>query len=49
LTDRLEELLPNTRRVEIPDASHSMHDENALAVNEAILAFLGRQRGGQLA
>ncbi len=42
LTDRLEELLPITERVEIPDASHIMHEENAPAVNEAILGFLGR-------
>ncbi len=44
LTDRLEELLPIVERVEIPDASHMMHVENAPAVNEAILGFLGRQR-----
>ncbi len=45
LTDRLEELLPKVERVEIPDASHIMHEENPPAVNEAILGFLGRQRG----
>ena len=44
LTDRLEELLPNKERVEIPAASHVMHEENAPAVNEAILGFLGRHR-----
>jgi len=44
LTDRLEELLPIVERVEIPDASHAMHEENASAVNEAILGFLGRHR-----
>lgn len=43
LTDRLEELLPNVERVEIPDASHIMHEQNAPAVNEAILAFLRRR------
>jgi pimeloyl-ACP methyl ester carboxylesterase len=42
LTDRLEELLPNVERIEISDASHIMHEENAPAVNEAILAFIGR-------
>jgi pimeloyl-ACP methyl ester carboxylesterase len=42
LTDRLEELLPNTERVEIPAASHVMHEENAAAVNQAIVGFLGR-------
>ena len=45
LTDRLEELLPIVERVEIPNASHVMHEENAPAVNEAIVEFLGRQRG----
>ena len=44
LTDRLEELLPIVGRVEIPDASHAMHEENASAVNEVIIDFLGRHR-----
>jgi pimeloyl-ACP methyl ester carboxylesterase len=44
LTDRLEELLPIVERVEIPGASHGMHEENAPALNEAILGFLGRHR-----
>ena len=44
LSDRLEELLPIVGRVEIPDASHAMHEENASAVNEAIVGFLGRHR-----
>lgn len=44
LTDRLEELLPSVERVEIPGASHAMHEENASAVNEAIVGFLGRHR-----
>ncbi len=44
LTDRLEELLPNTERVKIPAASHLMHEENAPSVNEAIVGFLGRHR-----
>ncbi len=44
LTDRLEELLPIVERAEIPDASHAMHEENASAVNEAIVGFLGRHR-----
>jgi pimeloyl-ACP methyl ester carboxylesterase len=46
LTDRLEELLPIVERVEIPDASHIMHAENAPAVNEAIVGFLGQHRLG---
>ncbi len=44
ITDRLEELLPTVERVEIPNASHLMHEENAPAVNEAIVEFLGRHR-----
>jgi pimeloyl-ACP methyl ester carboxylesterase len=44
LTDRLEELFPSVERVEIPNASHIMHEENPAVVNEAILGFLGRQR-----
>jgi pimeloyl-ACP methyl ester carboxylesterase len=44
LTDRLEELLSNRERVEIPAASHVMHEENAPVVNEAIVEFLGRHR-----
>ena len=46
LTDRLEELLPIVERVEIAGASHAMHEEAAAAVNEAILGFIGRHRGG---
>ncbi len=42
--DRLEELLPIVERINIPEASHLMHEENASAVNEAILGFLGRHR-----
>jgi pimeloyl-ACP methyl ester carboxylesterase len=44
LVDRLEELLPEMERVEIPDASHLMHEDNAAVVNEVILGFLGRHR-----
>ena len=36
--------LPIVERVEIPEASHLMHVENAAAVNEAIIGFLGRRR-----
>jgi pimeloyl-ACP methyl ester carboxylesterase len=43
LTDRLQELLPNAERGEIAAASHVMHEENAAAVNEAILGFLARR------
>ncbi len=43
LVDRLEELLPDMERVEIPDASHLMHEDNAAAVNEVIVGFLDRR------
>ncbi|MGB8329178.1 MAG: alpha/beta hydrolase [Polyangiales bacterium] len=42
LSDRLQELLPNASRTEVPGASHIMHEDNPMAVNEAILGFLGR-------
>jgi pimeloyl-ACP methyl ester carboxylesterase len=44
LINRLEELMPNTARIEIPGASHMMHEDNASAYNEAVLSFLWRQR-----
>lgn len=40
LTDRLEELLPNSDRTEIPEASHIMHEENASAFNHEVLSFI---------
>lgn len=40
LTDRLEALLPNCRRVTLPDATHSAHEQNVDAYNHAVLAFL---------
>lgn len=40
LAERLAELLPRTERVEIPGASHAMHEDNAPAFNAAVLAFL---------
>ncbi len=46
LTDRLEELLPSVERVEIPGASHAMHEENAPALNEAVVGFLRLHRDG---
>ena len=30
---RVEELLPETKRIEIPDASHTMQEANRLAYN----------------
>ena len=44
LTDRLEELLPDAERLEIPRASHLMHEDNAPAVNAAIVEFIDRKR-----
>ena len=40
LTDRLEELIPNSKRIDIPNASHIMHEDNAAAYNQAVLSFL---------
>lgn len=42
LADRLEDLLPNVERLEVPRASHVVHEDNPRAVNEAVLAFLKR-------
>ena len=42
LADRLEELLPNSERKEIPRASHMMHEDNAPAFNTAVLEFLAK-------
>lgn len=44
LTDRLQELLPNSERVEIRAASHIMHEDNVSAYNAAVLSFLERQQ-----
>jgi len=41
LTDRLEELIPDTKRVDIPNASHIVHEDNAAAFNQTVLSFLG--------
>ena len=45
LSDRLEELLPSVRHVDIPTASHAMHEENAPAVNAAVTSFLDEVYG----
>jgi pimeloyl-ACP methyl ester carboxylesterase len=44
LMDRVEELLPHARRVEIPSAGHIMHEDNPAAYNEAVLSFLTAHR-----
>lgn len=40
LTNHLRELLPAAERVEIPAASHRLHEENPEAVSRAVCAFL---------
>ena len=35
---------PHRERVEIPGASHAMHEDAPAAVNQAILDFLARAR-----
>lgn len=42
LVDRLEELLRNTERVTVENASHIMHENNPAAYNEAVGEFLRR-------
>jgi pimeloyl-ACP methyl ester carboxylesterase len=43
LIDRLDELLPNGRRTEIPAASHIVHEDNATDFAAAVRAFLAQQ------
>jgi pimeloyl-ACP methyl ester carboxylesterase len=45
LLDRLHELLPVARRVQIPGASHAMHVDNAPAFNAALQSFYDAQGG----
>jgi len=40
LMDRLEELIPNTERVEIPNASHLMHEDSTEKYNKVLRDFL---------
>lgn len=40
LAELLASLLPNSRTVEVPAASHAMHVENPTVVNDALLRFL---------
>jgi pimeloyl-ACP methyl ester carboxylesterase len=42
VTERLDELLPRAERVEIPGASHMMHEDNAPAYVREVLLFLER-------
>ena len=40
LSDRLEELLPNVRLIEVPRASHIMNEHNPQYVNQAIAWYM---------
>jgi len=40
LIDRLEELLPNSERIIIPQSSHIMHEDNAPVFNENVFTFI---------
>ena len=42
ISDKLSELLPNSQKVYIPDASHDMHAENPKVYNEKVMEFLIR-------
>ena len=44
LLDALEEMLPRAERVQIPRASHIVHEDNPAAFNAALIAFLAKQR-----
>ncbi|HEX2075610.1 MAG TPA: alpha/beta hydrolase [Geodermatophilus sp.] len=43
LSGRLAELLPGVEQVQVPEASHLMHEDNAPFVNGAILRFVARR------
>lgn len=40
MSDHLDEILPNSRKVFIANASHLMHEDNPKAVNDVIMKFL---------
>jgi pimeloyl-ACP methyl ester carboxylesterase len=40
LAERLADLIPDSKLVDIPASSHIMHEDNAPAYNRAALAFL---------
>jgi pimeloyl-ACP methyl ester carboxylesterase len=40
LCERLQELLPDARRVDIQGASHAVHEDNAPAFDQAVVEFL---------
>ena len=45
LNGALAELLPHGRKIDIPQASHIMHEDNPAGFNAAVLAFLQEVRG----
>lgn len=45
LADRLEELLSRSQRMEIPGASHLVHEDNPVEFNSAVRAFLNGEWG----
>jgi pimeloyl-ACP methyl ester carboxylesterase len=47
LLDRLEELLPHSKRVEIRGASHIMHEDNAGVYDRVVLSFLTQHSQAQ--
>lgn len=42
--DRIEKLIPHTERIEIENASHTMHEDNATAYNQVVQSFLEKHR-----
>jgi pimeloyl-ACP methyl ester carboxylesterase len=48
IIDRLEELLPHAERVQIPGASHIVHEDNPAAYGDAVMSFLATHRQGAL-
>jgi pimeloyl-ACP methyl ester carboxylesterase len=38
--DRLEELLPETERIEVPNASHLLHEDDPTTYHRALRSFL---------
>ena len=46
ITNRLEELMPNTQRVEIPDAAHGLYLDNPGAFDAAVASFLKSNAAG---
>ena len=48
LLDRLHELLPDATRELITEASHIVHEDNAVAYNSAVLTFIDKQSGLKL-